>query len=91
MGQGLRPGSNCQQTSPHIQPHPIASPFMSSCGGLGQGINVGTPWPTSVSCSNNYGLGDSNNSNDGGGFPAMTGCKYRLIIYVNQRLKMFLQ
>ena len=76
MGQGLRAGSNCQQSSPHIQPHPIASPFMSSCGGLGQGINVGAPWPASVSCSNSFGIGDSNHSNDGSGFPAMTGCKY---------------
>ena len=75
MGQGLRAGSNCQQTSSPVQPHPIASPFMSSCGGLGPGMNVGTPWPASVSCSNNYGLGESNNSNDGGVFPAMTGCK----------------
>ena len=76
MAQGLRQNSNGQQPSPHIQPHPIASPFMSSCSGLGQGMNVGTPWSTSVSCSNSYGIGDSNQSNDGGPFPSMTGCKY---------------
>ena len=76
MGHSLRTGPNGHQTSPHIQPHPISSPFMSACG-LGQGINVGSPWSTSVSCSNGHGIGDSNNSSDGGGFPGMAGCKYR--------------
>ena len=50
MGQGLRTGPGIQQSSPHIQPHPISSPFMSSCGGLGQGINVGGPWPVLKPC-----------------------------------------
>ena len=77
MAQSLRSGPNGHQTSPHIQPHPIASPFMSSCG-LGQGMHVGAPWATSVACANGYGIGESNNSNDGGGFHSqLTGCKYQ--------------